>query len=323
MSPQFMGAFLIALREGTEATLIVGILVAYLVKVGRRDILPALWAGVFFAAAIPLSIGAYLTWGLPEFNSFHLQEILGGTLSIVAVIFITWMIFWFAGKGKELSRSLEADAKRALATGSKAGIVWLAILSVGREALETAIMVWGVVKSSSVQGANTQPAWGVLAGLIISFFIGYLVYKGTSIINLRLFFTVTGYLLIFVAAGILMYGVRDLQEANILPGWGVFVWDGTDLIRGSINSAWFVILNAFFNIEYLFSPTMLMFIAWIAYLVPALVLFTRKTVGKLTVISENVSAKTVTTDSTTDFSASSMREAEENTTPSPTKNGSQ
>ena len=105
MSPQFMGAFLIALREGTEATLIVGILVAYLFKVGRRDILPALWTGVFFSAAIPLSIGAYLTWGLPEFNSFHLQEILGGTLSIVAVIFITWMIFWFAGKGKELSLS--------------------------------------------------------------------------------------------------------------------------------------------------------------------------------------------------------------------------
>ena len=270
---------LIALREGVEAALIVGILVAYINKVGRKDVLPKLWIGVILAAAIPLGAGVYWTWG-PYTITFQTQEILGGSFSIIAVLFITWMIFWMGMNSRKIGAGVADQAKEALESGNTWGLVWIAIISVAREGAETAIFVWATVKSSGTTGM-VWPAVGVVCGLLLAIVIGYLVYKGSVAINIHLFFNITGYLLILVAAGVMMYGIGDLQEASVIPGWGIYLYNFSDLITGVAGTWWFVLLNAFFNVQYLFSPTHAQFAGWIIYLVVALVLFTLQINGKI------------------------------------------
>ena len=114
----FLANFLIALREGVEAALIVGVVAAYLVKVGRRNLLPKVWLGVIIAAALPLSLGAIMTWG-PYTLSFQAQEILGGTLSLVAVAMVTWMILWMSSNSRQFARKLREDTAAQLASGSE------------------------------------------------------------------------------------------------------------------------------------------------------------------------------------------------------------
>lgn len=277
----FFANFLIALREGVEAALIVGILVGYLTKVGRRDVLPKLWLGVAIAAAIPLAVGAFMTWG-PYTLSFQAQEIIGGTLSLLAAGMVTWMIFWMGSHGATMASSLTSQADAALGDDRGAwGIVWLAILSVGREGLETAVFVWATVRGGAASGV-TEPFLGVIAGLVVAVVIGWLVYRGTTRINLRAFFTITGLFLIFVAAGIISYGIGDLQEANILPGWGTSIYDISRFFDGHIswltpNAWWFVLLEAVFQVN--LSPTHLQFFGWLTYLLivlPAFWWHTRK-----------------------------------------------
>ena len=268
----FVPNLLIALREGVEAALIVGIIVAYLTKVGRRDVLPKLWIGVILAAAIPLGLGVFWTWG-PVTITFQTQETLGGVLSIVAVLFVTWMIFWMGKNSRRLTQNIKEEAQAALESGNTWGLIWMAIISVIREGAETAIFVWATVKSSGESGI-VWPAAGVICGLILAVVIGYLIYKGSVAINLHVFFNFTGYLLILVAAGVMMYGIGDLQECGLIPGWGVYLYNCSDLIAGVAGQWWFVLLNAFFNIAYWFYPTHAQFAGWIIYLVVVLVLFT-------------------------------------------------
>ncbi|WP_072042049.1 iron uptake transporter permease EfeU [Nigerium massiliense] len=266
--------FLIALREGVEAALIVGILVGFLVKMNRRDALPALWLGVVIAVVLPFGAGAAMIWG-PYSLTFEAQETIGGTLSIIAAGFVTWMIFWMGRNSRQVSLEVGSSAAQALEKGSSWALVWLAILSVGREGVETAVFVWGVVRSSA-HTAVWEPVLGVAAGLVVATVIGWLIYRGSRAINLRAFFAVTGFLLIFVAAGIVLYGLGDLQEAGVLPGWGVTVYDASGLIVDHAGSLWFVLLNAFFGVQYLLAPTHLQLAGYLLYLIPVLVLFTRQ-----------------------------------------------
>lgn len=273
----FLANFLIALREGVEAALIVGILVAYVVKVGRRDVLPKVWIGVGLAALIPLAFGAAMTWG-PYTLTFQAQEIFGGTLSLIAVAFVTWMIFWMGRNSREMAAGLKSKAGSALASGSGWGIVWLAIISVGREGIETAVFVWATVKASASQSV-WAPALGVATGLIVAIAIGWLIYRGTTRINLKHFFNITGILLIIVAAGIVSYGIGDLQEASVLPGWGVPAYDISGHFDGHIPGVsstawWFVLLEAMFNVN--LAPTHLQVIGWVLYLIIVLLLFLRQ-----------------------------------------------
>lgn len=273
----FIPNLLIALREGVEAALIVGIVVAYIVKVGRRDVLPKLWIAVIVSAAIPLGLGVYWTWG-PMTITFQAQEVLGGAFSIIAVGFITWMIFWMGKNSRKMTAELKSKAEAALESGNTTALIWMAAIAVFREGAETAIFVWGVIASSGTTD-NVWPAVGVVLGLLIAIVIGYLIYKGSVAINLRLFFNVTGYLLIVVAAGVLLYGIGDLQEASVIPGWGVLLYDFSAVVTPVAGEWWFVLLRAFFNIHYWFYPTHLQFICWITYLVVVLVLFTLQIKG--------------------------------------------
>ncbi|MDY6050392.1 MAG: iron uptake transporter permease EfeU [Corynebacterium sp.] len=258
----FVANFLIALREGLEAALVVSVLVAYLVKVNRKDVLPALWLGVAIAAIIPLAAGAWMTFG-PYTLSFGAQETIGGGLSLLAAAMVTWMILWMAAHGAAMSHQLTGQAETALKAGGWA-LVWLAIVSVGREGIETAVFVWATVKASATGGV-VAPALGVMVGLIVAIGLGYLIYTGAVHLNLSLFFTVTGLFLVLVAAGIFTYGIGDLQEASLIPGWGVWAYDLSPWLAAHSNAWWFVLAEAMFN--FTITPTHLQVIGWMAYVV--------------------------------------------------------
>ena len=262
--------YLIGLREGLEAALVVSILVAYLVKIDRRELLPRIWLGVGVAVLVSLGFGFALFYG-PRGLTFEAQEMIGGTLSIVAVVFVTWMIFWMARAARSLSGELRGQIDDAV-EGPWWGLVLVAILAVGREGLETALFLWSATEAVSRDTDSTwQPLVGAGLGIATAVVLAYLLYRGAISINLSTFFTWTGGFLILVAGGVLSYGVHDLQEAGVLPGLHNLAWDVSDTIDPT---TWYAtLLKGIFN----FSPatTVLEATVWVLYVVPVMFLFVR------------------------------------------------
>jgi high-affinity iron transporter len=259
--------YLIGLREGLEASLVVSILVAYLVKSERRELLPRIWLGVGIAVAVSLGFGFALFYG-PRSLTFEAQEAIGGTLSIVAVGLVTWMIFWMARAARSLSGELRGQIDAA-AEGSWFALVLVAILAVGREGLETALFLWSATEAVRDDTGTWQPLVGAALGIATAVVLGYLLYRGAISINLSTFFTWTGAFLILVAGGVLSYGVHDLQEADILPGQHDLAWDVSDTVDPT---SWYAtVLKGIFN----FSPqtTVLEATVWVLYVVPVMTLF--------------------------------------------------
>ncbi|MBB6626650.1 FTR1 family protein [Nocardioides sp. KIGAM211] len=264
--------YLIGLREGLEAALVVSILVAYLVKSDRRHLLGRIWLGVAVAICVSLAFGAVLTFG-PRGLTFTAQEAIGGFLSLIAVVFVTWMIFWMARAARAMGGELRGQIDKA-AEGSRWSLALVALLAVGREGLETALFLWAATQAGTREAAGAvTPTWepllGAFLGLGTAVVLGYLIYRGAISINLSRFFTWTGAFLIVVAAGVLSYGIHDLQEAGILPGLNRIAFD----VSGTIDpSTWYAtLLKGVFN----FSPvtTVLEAVAWVAYAVPTMTLF--------------------------------------------------
>ncbi|MFC3504570.1 iron uptake transporter permease EfeU [Micromonospora krabiensis] len=258
--------YLIGLREGLEATLVVSILVAFLVKSQRRDRLPQVWAGVGLAVALSVLFG----W-LIEYTSTTLlarsedRELFEAVTSVAAVVFVTWMIFWMRRAARTIAKELRGRLTEALAVGSLA-VAGMAFLAVIREGLETALIFYSAAQGAS---GDTGPLLALIGGVVTSVVIGVLLYASALKINLTRFFAWTGALLILVAAGILKYGVHDFQEAGVLPGLNNLAFD----ISGVLDpSTWYAALLAgMFNITP--APTVLEMVACVAYAVPVLVLF--------------------------------------------------
>ncbi len=269
-----LGNYLIGLREGLEASLVVTILIAYLVKSGRTHLVPRIWAGVGFAVLVSLGFGALLTYG-PRGLTFQAQEAIGGTLSIIAVCFVTWMIFWMRRAARGLAGELRGQIDKAAEAG-RWSLVLVAALAVGREGLETALFLWAATQTATgVHTVSTVPAWqpitGAVLGIATAVALGYLLYRGAVKINLTKFFTWTGAFLIVVAAGVLGYGFHDLQEAGILPGLNSLAFDVSSHVD---EGSWYgALLKGVFN----FSPqtTWLQAGVWTAYLVITMTLFLR------------------------------------------------
>ncbi len=258
--------FLIGLREGVEASLVVGILVAYLVRTNQRQLLPRIWTGVAIAVGVSLLFGALLTFG-PRQLSFRSQELIGGTMSLVAVGFVSWMIFWMAKAARSLRGELEGRLAHAAAAGGMS-LVLVAVMAVGREGLETALFVWAAARATS---STSEPLIGAALGLVTAVVLGASIYRGALKLNMAKFFAWTGGFLVLVAGGVLSYGIHDLQEADVLPGLNNLAfnvseqvpptsWYGT-LLKGTVN----------------FSPatTWLEAVAWTLYTVPVMFMFVR------------------------------------------------
>jgi len=245
-----VGNFIIGLREGLEAALVVGILVAYLVRTGHRRQLVPVWLGVGLATALSLVVGALLTFTSSTLSGAQ-QEAFAGVTSIVAVVFVTWMIFWMRRTARSLKGELHGRLDTALGLGSFA-IAGTAFLAVGREGLETAVFLWSAISAVV---------------------LGYLLYRRSVALNLATFFKVTGAALVVVAAGVLGYGVHDLQEGGVLPGLNALAFDVRDAVP---LSSWYgALLHGIFG----FTPnsSWLQMIAHLGYLLPVLYVFFRPT----------------------------------------------
>jgi high-affinity iron transporter len=262
----FASNFLIGLREGLEATLIVSILVAFLVRSGRRDRLPLVWAGVAAAVLLSVVFGAVLTFtSTTLLNTFEQRESFGGSMSIAAVGFVTWMIFWMRRTARHLKADLTGKLEAALSMGALAVAV-AAFMSVAREGLETTLFFWTAVQSA---GSAAGPLAGFVAGIAVAVVLGVLLYLSAVRLNLSKFFTWTGAGLVLVAAGVLAYGVHDLQEAAVLPGLNSLAFDVSAAIPPD---SWYgTLLKGVFN----FSPatTVLQAVSWLLYVVPVFAVF--------------------------------------------------
>lgn len=284
-----LATFLIGLREGLEAALVVGILVAYLTRLGRRDVLPRLWAGIALAIALALGIGAILTFGAYALT-FEAQELIGGLLSLLTVAMVTWMIFWMQKTARTLKRSLEGGIDRALSTGGAWAIVAIGFISVAREGIETTLLLWSMVQSF---GDAPSALLGALLGLAAAIVLGWLLARGMVRIDLRVFFAWTGAFLVIVAAGVLAYAIHDLQEAGALPGpftavapldpatgavavgWSAFPFGWAFDVTGAIppGSPLAAILQA--TVGFMPQMSWLQVVAWVLYLAIVGTIFVR------------------------------------------------
>jgi high-affinity iron transporter len=204
----------IALREGVEASLIVGIVAAFCVKEGRRDALRPMWLGVALAAALCVAVAVALRVvgeELPERE----QEMLETVVGLIAVGAVTYMIVWMRRHARGLKAVLEGRAKSALVVGSTAALVGMAFLAVLREGFETAVFMLAAFQDSADPAAAGA---GAVIGLVAAITLGVAIYRGGVRINLARFFRVTGFVLVLVAAGLLATSLHTAHEAGWITG---------------------------------------------------------------------------------------------------------
>jgi len=222
--------YLIGLREGIEAALVVSILLTYLVRTNRNPLIRFVWYGV--AAAVVASI--FIAVGLESISgelSETLEPIFAGTVSFVAVGFVTWMIFWMKRSAKTISSDLRNQLDSAAVSGGAIAVAAMALVAVLREGAETAIFFWAAAHAT---GNSLASVVGLVLGLGTAVIVGWIFYRSASTINLSKFFKITSILLVFVAAGVLSYGIHEFQEVGWLPGDGNVLIDLSGvLIEGS------------------------------------------------------------------------------------------
>jgi high-affinity iron transporter len=254
-------AFLIALREGIEATLIISILLAYLKQVGARDRQHLIWSGTAAAIAVSVVAGTVVFAIGAEFEG-EAEEVFEGTVTLTAVAVLTWMIFWMRRQGARVRSELQERVDAALLTGGLA-LAALAFVAVLREGVETALFIFAAAKGTAVEtGGVGEQVIGAALGIVTAVLLGVLLYRGGLRLNLRSFFQITGLLLIVVAAGLLAYALHELQEAGWLPILGSTAFDISSTLPD--DSGVGGILRAIFG--YQANPTWLEVAGWIGYL---------------------------------------------------------
>lgn len=258
-----LATFVIGLREGLEASLIVGIVAAFLVQRGERRALRFVWAGVLLAVVLCIGAAAALqaaTRQLPQ----RQQEQLETVLAVVAVAMVTYMIVWMTRNARSMRSDLESAADSALARGSSWALVAMAFLAVLREGLETSVFLLATYQAS---GSNASGAIGASLGILLSVVIGYGIYRGGVTLNLTRLFRVTGVVLVVVAAGLLMSAAHTAYEAGWLLAGQDEALDISALnTPGTVRSA---VLQGVLGWQP--RPTVAEVTAWLVYLVPMLV----------------------------------------------------
>jgi high-affinity iron transporter len=265
-------AFVVALREGIEAALIVSIILAYLRQIERSDRAVLVWWGTGSAIAVSAIVGTMIFVVGAEFEG-RAEEIFEGLVTLTAVGVLTWMIFWMRRQGARIKGELQDKVDTALMTGGFA-LAALAFVAVLREGVETALFIFAAAKGTAIEdGGATAVAQvvGTALGLGIAIVLGVLLYRGGIRMNLRSFFRITGAILIVVAAGLFAYSLHELQEAGWLP-----LLEGTAFdITGSLpdDEGIGALLRGL--IGYQANPTWLEIVGWFGYLVVVGSLFLR------------------------------------------------
>jgi len=268
IATQLAGSGLIGLREGLEAGIVVMILVAFLVKAERRDALKWVWLGVGIAVAMVVATFLIIHFGTSTLDGLA-AEIAAGIASLVAVVIVTAMVLWMRKAARSISGDLKAGMEKALIVGPSA-VLTLAFFAVGREGLETALLMVGYAENTA---GSVWPLVGLLLGIALAAVLTVLIYLGAVRIDMAKFFEYTGAFLVVVAAGILAYGIRALQTGGVLPGASNLAFDVS--AHYDAGSWYGTVLGGILNVRP--DPTVLQFVAWLAYLVVVLFLFLRPT----------------------------------------------
>jgi high-affinity iron transporter len=253
-----VAAFLITLREGLEAALIVGIVLGVLRKLGRWDRSRPVWLGV--AAAVLVSIGAALALGaLGVAFEGRGEQVFEGIAMLLAASVLTWMIFWMQRQGRQVQAELEQGVRHAVNTGSRWALFSLSLVAVVREGIETVLFM----TASAFSATAGETLIGGTLGLVVAIVVGWLIFALGKELDVRVFFRATSVLLILFAAGLLAHGVHELQEAALLPTFVEHVWDINPILdeNGPLGSFLKALLG------YNGNPSLLEVISYVAYFV--------------------------------------------------------
>ena len=257
-----LATFVIGLREGLEAALIVGIVAAFLRQSGRADALRLVWMGVAATVALCVAFAVLLQlWSasLPETQQEALETVIG----FAAVAMVTYMILWMRRHARGLRRDIEESAATALARGSALALVAMAVLAVLREGLETAVFLLAAFQASQ---APLAAGTGAVLGVFVAVAMGYGIYRGGVRLNLSRFFRITGVVLVFVAAGLVATSLHTAHEAGWLNIGQAQAFDLTWLVQpGTVLSA---LLTGVLGIPA--EPAVIEVIGYFLYLVPML-----------------------------------------------------
>jgi high-affinity iron transporter len=277
----------IGLREGLEASLIVGIIASFLARNGRRDALRATWIGVIAATVLCIGIGVALvrlSQDLPQ----QPQEALETVVGAFAVLMVTFMILWMSRHARSMKKELEGAAAAALASGSATALVVMAFLAVLREGFETSVFLVSVLQESDNVGSA---ATGAFLGIAIAIVIGYGIYRGGVRLNLARFFRVTGIVLVLVAAGLTMTVLHTAHEAGWINVGQATAVDLTFMVQpGTVLAS---LLTGVLGLQP--RPVVIEVAGWLLYAIPMLAFVAWPRAGKPTPTRATVPAGSVTT----------------------------
>jgi high-affinity iron transporter len=252
--------FVITLREGVEASLIIGIIAAFLVKEGRRDAMRQMWVGIGIAVALCVGVAVLLEvvgQELPQRQQEGLETVIG----LIAVSAVTYMIVWMRRNARGIKATLEGDAASALAQGSTFALVGMAFLAVLREGFETSVFLLAAFQQSTDTAAASG---GAVLGLVAALAIGLGLYRGGVRINLTRFFRLTGIVLVFVAAGLLATAAHTAHEAGWINGLQGQALDLSWLVQpGTVSGS---LLTGMLGLQP--TPTVIEATVYLAYVVP-------------------------------------------------------
>ena len=254
-----MAAFLVMLREGVEAALIVAILLAYVRHFEQRRPGRLIWLGTLAAVGISVVVGIILFATIGELEG-RAEEITEGVIALAAAGLLTWMIFWMGKQARAIRNQLESQVDAALAAGGWA-LASVAFVAVLREGLESALFL---VSTTVGDEANGGQLLGGLLGVLLAAGIGYVIYRGGRKLNLRQFFRVTGILIILFAAGLVSTGIHELQEATVFPTIVEHLWTFS-FAAPEGNNGWAFLKSL---IGWRHNPSLLMVAAYFGYLIP-------------------------------------------------------
>ena len=265
---------LTGLREGVEAALIVSIILAYLAKTGNQRYFGRIWLGAGAAIALSIAIGVVLFVTIGGFEE-PAEQIFEGFAMFIAAGVVTWMLFWMRRTSANIKGQLHAGVDRALMEGGIFGLAILAFTAVIREGIETALFLMGQATAAGSEATSTLV--GAVIGLLIAVVLGYGLYRGARVINLRTFFSWTGIALIFIAAGLLSHGIHEFIEA----GWITFgtstAFDISGILPHEPEAGGLGVVGSILRalVGYTSTPEWITFAAWIAYVAVVLYLYTR------------------------------------------------
>jgi high-affinity iron transporter len=253
-----LASFLLSLREGIEAALIISIVLGALRKMHRMELVPAVWYGMVSAVLVSLAGGVLLT-ALGLSLEGTAEQIFEGVAMILAAGILTWMIFWMNRQARHIKSDLESGVHKAAFEGGKRGLFALAFLAVVREGIELALFLTATTFATDAQST----VLGALLGLVLAILLGWGLFASTIRLDLRRFFQVTGFLLILFAAGLVAHGVHEFNEVGLIPSVIEHVWDINPILNEDATLG--SMLKALFG--YNGNPSLTEVFAYIAYFV--------------------------------------------------------